>query len=310
MIARPLALLVAIAALAGAVACAPGAWPASRATGLALAPGACGVTVADADDDGLDDGCELALARAFAPALVADRRDCLWSADAGGGRLAGGWLFAAQPIAGGGARIAYMPAYLRDCGWSGAPCLLRERRCGAHAGDSELVLVDVSPASGARVFGARVAGALWTTTGVFLSAHCFGRSDGRCRWYRGSALARFAWVDGVRGGAPVVWVARGKHGGYPTREDCEAGHWAFDSCDGNAATFCFPVRSAAQNAGSRARPAGCVAGTALEPVRADVDPMARECPWDAARPFRGWQRSPDGPPGSSYARYLARFAGL
>ena len=288
-------LLVAVALLAGCAARRDES-PAVDATRW-IAP-ICTSATGDADADGLGDECELALARGFAPLLVVDRRECLWTSDDAGGRLAGGWLYAAQPVGDGRVRIAYLPAYLRDCGWTGAPCLVRERRCGAHAGDSELVLVDVARDSGGR----------WATTGVFLSAHCLGRSDGRCRWYRGDALARFAWVGGVRGGAPVVWVASGKHGGYPTRDDCDAGHWGFDSCDANVAAFRFPVHPA-RNIGSRAHPAGCVSGDAL--AIAGVDPAARECPWDDVRPFRGWQPAGSkGPPGSSYARQLARFAGL
>ncbi len=278
--------------------------PASRAdaaapAGLRVAgwSGACLAARDDADRDGLDDGCELALAAAFAPELVVDRRDCLWT-PAEPGRLAGGYLFVAQP-SGPGVRVAYMPAYFRDCGWSGPVCLLRGRGCSAHAGDSEVVALDLAHDS---------ATGRWRTTGVFLSAHCHGRSAGRCRWYRGAELRAFAWVDGEAAGAPRVWVARGKHGHYPTRASCDAGHWSYDTCDRNDAAARFPVRSARQNVGSRAHPSpdaeGCIATDALPLSAAGADTAATECIWDPTRPFRGWQADRIGAAPTSYARYL------
>jgi hypothetical protein len=300
---RPCHLALTFAALA----CAPARRDAAVAAPIetGLTPGGyaarCTTVDVDLDEDRLDDACELALARAFAPALVVDPRDCLWMPDATTPRLGGGYLFAAEPVPG-GVRIAYMPAYFRDCGWTGAPCLLRGPGCAAHEGDSEIVIVDVAPAARDR----------WTTTGIFLSAHCFGRSDGRCRWYRGDALAAFTWVDGTVGGAPHVFVARGKHGGYPSRESCDGGHWGWDSCDGNDATFRFPVQSETQNVGSRRRPfptaGGCVTSAELALGAARTADGARECAWDGTRPFRGWQAARTGSSPSSYARYLARFA--
>jgi hypothetical protein len=40
---------------------------------------------------------------------------------------------------------------------------------------------------------------------------------------------------------------------------------------------------------------------------AGTAPGARECVWDAARPFRGWQADARGTAPSPYARYLAAF---
>lgn len=246
---------------------------------------------ADADRDGLGDACELALARVFAPELVADADDCLW--DAGARRLDGGYLFAVAPQAAGGARIAYLPAYARDCGWRGGG--------SAHDGDSELVVVDVADVAGS----ARV-------DGIFLSAHCFGRSDGRCRWFRAGALGRFAWRDG---GAPVVWVALAKHAHYPTRAACESGHWRRERCASRdrERRFRFPVAYAAQNVGSRDRPAhaarGCLAGSALPLAIRGANPAARECLWADDAPFRGWRGETRGAPPTSYGLLLGRIAG-
>jgi hypothetical protein len=258
---------------------------------------------ADADADGLSDACEFAIARAFAPELVVDRRDCLWTDAPPAARLGGGYLFAARPVPG-GVRVAYLPAYLRDCGWGGPVCRLRRAGCGAHDGDSELIVVDVARDTAAS--------APWRTTGVFLSAHCFGRSGGRCRWFRGRALDAFAWADGRPYGAPRVWVARGKHAHYPTRRACDRGHWSYDSCDRNTVRVRFPLLAAAQNVGSRARPAapgGCVPAARLA-LGAGTRPGARECVWDASAPFRGWQGAASGPPPTPYAVVLARAAGF
>ena len=301
-VARATAFIALVACLAGICARA-GATPAAAT----LSSGPVGIEVpacahssgdSDSDTDALGDPCELALARAFAPLFVVDRRDCLWTQNADGARLGGAYLFAAQSIDR-GVRLAYLPAYWRDCGWSGAACAIRLGRCGAHAGDSEIVLVDVAPGDAGR----------WATTGVFLSAHCFGRSDGRCRWFRGDELRAFAWAGDTVRGAPRVWVARGKHGGYPTRAACDGGHWGLDSCDGNGESYRFPILSARQNLGSREHPGptadGCLTSASL--AFPGAAPGARECPWDEAQPFRGWQ-SPGAGAASSYARYLARIA--
>ncbi len=302
--ARMLAASLLLAAGA-AWSCAPAGRAPASPPGLALewTPSACAAPAADADGDGLGDACETGLARAFAPLLRIDRRDCSWMAGEAEPRLGGGYLFAAQPVEG-GVRLAYLPAYYRDCGWSGPVCRLRGPRCTAHAGDSEVVLVDVAPGADGR----------WTTTGVFLSAHCFGRSAGRCRWYRGRALDAFAWADGRARGAPVVWVARGKHANYPSRASCDRGHWLQDTCDRNDARARFPVLSARQNVGSRLRPApapgGCVAAEALPLGARGADAGTRECIWSPTSAFRGWQAVPDGADPTGYARYLHHVAGF
>ncbi len=283
-------------------------------TGLAVGwtaadcAGAAGDGAADRDGDALRDDCELALARAFAPELRVDRRDCLWTAPPegarlAGGYLAGGYLYAARPTAA-GVRLAYLPAYARDCGWDGIQCL-KPGGCGAHAGDSELILVDVAfLADGAR----------WRTDGVFLSAHCGGRSAGRCRWFRGDELSALAWTDAGARGAPRVWVARGKHAHYPSRRDCDRGHWGYDSCDGADAAYRFPVVSGAQNVGAADRPLpapdGCRVGAALPLVLPGAAPAAVECLWDPRRPFRGWQPDSAGAGPTSYGRALRTIGGF
>lgn len=261
----------------------------------------------DGDADGMADGCEAALAAAFAPLLLVDEDDCGWDRSVSPARLGGGYLYAVQRAgAAGRVRIAYLPAYHRDCGWKQPVCLLTPWICGGHPGDSEIVVVEVTHDE---------ATGRWASERIFLSAHCRGRSDGRCRWYSGEELEGFRWVDGARRGAPVVWVARGKHGAYPSRDSCDAGHWFYDSCDVHAAEVRFPVLSALQNLGSRTRPfphgAGeeCV-GPGEPGWRSDlVDPDAEECFWSEEAPFRGWQAG-DGDGATPYGRYLREVAGF
>jgi hypothetical protein len=310
LIPRPSRLVTLLIVAVGACVPPPPAGPGAGALGLALSWSAesCRSAVRDRDGDGLDDDCELALAAAFAPELVVDPRDCLW--DSHFGRLGGGYLFAVD-LARDDRRalgIAYLPAYYRDCGWAGPVCMTRGPGCAAHDGDSELVVVEARYDPTAR---------RWVTEGVFLSAHCFGRSDGRCKWYRGADLRRFVWVNDQARGAPRVWVARGKHGNYPSSAECDAGHWYYDSCDGNSTRYRFPVVSATQNIGSRRRPlpepyaalpAGCIAGSRLPLPGRGFDAGTAECFWDSAAPFRGWQRTRVGTAPTPYARVLEHAA--
>jgi hypothetical protein len=263
----------------------------------------CRTPSTDRDEDGVDDECELALAKAFAPELVVDRSDCSWSGSADAARLEGGYLFAVQRAPDGPAvRVAYLPAYYRDCGWSGLACVARGEGCSAHAGDSELMVVQVRPGARTR---------RWVAEAIFLSAHCFGSSGGRCRWYTGGDLRHFRWVDDVRGGAPRVWVAKGKHANYPSRAECDTGHWYYDTCDDNDVVYRFPITSIRQNIGSRRRPlpagdgAGCVKRPPSGPRSSAVNDAALECVWDRRTRFTGWQR--DRPRGGAtpYARVLA-----
>lgn len=266
----------------------------------------CDIARRDRDRDGVDDDCEMALAAAFAPLLVSDPGECNWDGGVNGGRLGGEYLFAVQrDVDRGRMRIAYLPAYYLDCGWSAPVCGVTPWLCDPHVGDSEAMVVQVAYDSTTR---------RWATDALFLSAHCHGRSNRNCRWYGAEDLARFQWVDARPRGAPVVWVASGKHGNYPSREACDRGHWFYDSCDANVARRRFPILSERQNIGSRRRPfmgrhpSGCVAVADLGGTSELPDPAARECPWRPDVRFRGWQRSGGG--STSYARYLreeARF---
>lgn len=142
-----------------------------------------------------------------------------------------------------------------------------------------------------------------------MSAHCFGSSDDDCRWYRGSELNRFDWVDGIDRGAPVVWVSDARNANYPSYAACERGHWRIDSCDRASTPYRFLV-APERNIGSRAvpireegQPAGCVSGRFVEPFdRMIVSADAVECFWLASAPFRGWQGPGAG--ATAYGEYL------
>ena len=258
---------------------------------------------ADSDADGVTDACELSLARGWAPWLLADPADCAWTGGSSERRLAGGYFFAAEALSvdGGAIRIAYLPAYFRDCGWRGIQRVLRLGRANAHAGDSELIIIDV----------VRGADASWRPSAVFLSAHCGGRSGGRCRWFQGSGLGGFHWRGRSNEVRPDVWVARDKHANYPSRRACESGHWLQETCASQPVAYRFPIRSHAQNIGSRRVPAfggmGCVDGGALPIPAAGVLPESSECFWDSRRRFTGWQGAGEGS-ADAYAEILERFA--
>lgn len=176
----------------------------------------CLAPVTDSDGDGLDDGCEMALASAFAPLLMVDTSDCNW--DGGLNRLGGEYYYGVkrrlnnQSII----RIGYLPAYYSDCGSE------------PHTGDSEFILVDVTY---------NTTTTRWTFQGAFLSAHCGAEflsfsSDPDCQfwgheyWDGGSvhdglvSHASGGYVEAIKRGAPIVWVPTGKHGNYYSLDKC------------------------------------------------------------------------------------------
>ena len=245
----------------------------------------------DADSDGLSDDCELAYAGMFAPHLRTAERGCNW--DPQNQRLGGGYYFAVSRIDARTVRVLYLPAYYRDCGWTGFKCALPFTSCAPHSGDSELVAIEIVTGADAHP----------SVQGIFLSAHCFGASDANCRWYRGEELLRFEW----REQAPVVWVAEGRQANYPSASACDAGHWFYDTCDRNTGIYRFPIVRHEQNIGSRAKPVngdGCVDGRQAGWNSTLISAAVVECFWTPARRFTGWQ-SPARGSATPYERYLA-----
>ncbi|MEX2284556.1 MAG: hypothetical protein WEE89_18855 [Gemmatimonadota bacterium] len=248
----------------------------------------------DSDADGLGDACEYALAQRFAPTLVVRSGGCNWDDSVSPARLGGGYFFAVQTV-GSHIRIAYLPAYFRDCGWSGVKCWLPWVDCSPHAGDSELVITDVRFDPADRD---------WKTDAIFLSAHCFGRGSD-CRWYRGDELRAFSFDGDV----PTIWVAEGRQANYPDQNACDRGHSGIDTCDRHDLRYRFPILSRAHNIGSMAVPLGvkgCVRGGQVG--SANVQANADECFWSSETRFRGWQATGNGV--TAYWRYLTEIAGF
>ena len=78
-------------------------------------------------------------------------------------------------------RLLYLPAYYRDCGWTGFKCTLHSASCAPQAsGDSELIAIELSVPDPARP----------AVRGLFRSAHCFG-SDANCQLVPRSGAASF-----------------------------------------------------------------------------------------------------------------------
>ncbi|MGH7461000.1 MAG: hypothetical protein ACREMA_08220 [Longimicrobiales bacterium] len=249
----------------------------------------------DHDGDGLSDECELLLARVFAPELRVSAETCNWDASLSPARPGGEYYFGTQPHGARAVRLIYLPAYYRDCGWTGFKCRLGLTGCSGHSGDSELIAIDLERTSTNR----------WYTTGIFPSAHCFGRSTGNCRWYRETELAAFEWIDRSRSAA-IVWVAAGKNAHYASRAGCDRGHWFYDTCDNNKNSLRYPIASQLQNIGSRMRPVGgdgCVNARNAGWLSRSVDPNTRECLWSEHISFTGWQRPAAGA-ATPYGRYL------
>jgi hypothetical protein len=173
--------------------------------------------------------------------------------------------------------------------------------CDGHAGDSEAIFVEIrlTPHDNR-----------WKTEGIFLSAHCFGRSGGDCRWYRDADLLQFEWQDGV----PVIWVAAGRQANYPTRTACDRGHSSIDTCDRNTLSYRFPTDDARKNIGSaqypQGRDAGCVRPADLGSQSKLHRPDVEECIWSRDRRFRGWQGEQAGAGTTPYGRYLFDIAGF
>jgi hypothetical protein len=265
---------------------------------LSASDTACSTTSPDLDNDGLSDSCELSLAQAFAPQLVVAGSGCNFDTSVSPSRLGGEYYFGVQR-SGDNVRIAYLPAYYRDCGWRGAKCWLPFVDCAPHAGDSELIIIDVGRDDRTQ---------RWRTNAIFLSAHCFGRSDGDCRWYRASELSEFDWVAG----APVVWVAEGRQANYANASACDRGHSFIDTCDQNFVRYRFPIQSQSQNIGSRTHPAGandgCVGPDHIGWKSIMTVAGSIECLWSRARPFRGWQSSAMRGAATPYGRYLDEIA--
>lgn len=248
----------------------------------------------DLDQDGLDDGCELALALAFAPQMsfaYGDdvNREPRWAAQ---------WLDGDPGSY--TVRIAYLHSYWNDMGLpTGAihtACLLGGGgfECGPHAGDSEWIYLDVTYQQVTQhwyVSAARFSAHTWHVPFTLQPDSTLMSSswldDGSGGWYPAPMI-----FPDKRGGFPLVFAADRKHANYPTISYCDA-HGGlvegfrtdFDSCDSQR----YEVRLEVipnRNIGSRHVPfSDCATTTRVD--HPTYTSGKQECYWTAQK-FAGW----------------------
>jgi hypothetical protein len=260
----------------------------------------------DLDKDGVNDGCERAMAAAFAPELVINTFECNF--DRALDRMGGEYLYAVQLViedTGPRYRIVYMPGWYRDCGDPATGF-------GGHGGDSEYIIVDVTYRSldVSRPY-------TWQTLQVFLSAHCGAWNGVDCQWWNAGYWERDGrWVNNVEYGAPVVWVSNSKHANYYSKGKCFTGSYGADDCLNNARTTRYPIAYAWQNVGSNAVPyafelapndyaANGIPAHSGSPMTV---PGLREHFWKTAdADFRGWRGYDGSTPYGKILRDVAAF---
>ncbi|HEU0012848.1 MAG TPA: hypothetical protein VFQ45_04155, partial [Longimicrobium sp.] len=231
----------------------------------------------DVDWDGVTDACELALAQAFAPGLRIAYEDDVWEPSRGlvGGEYYWGvnqaWVSGEWRL-----RIAYLPAYYADGGTvSGG--------FEAHDGDSEYIIEEVAyiPSTGH-----------WELRRVFLSAHCGAPNGLDCQWWAADRWDRYgSYWNGVRRGAPNVWVAEDKHANYYSRWKCGTGSWGVDVCYRHDTVVRFPVTEGFNFGSGAVDLVGTVPGRRGS---AFTRPGDAEKLWRTSGKFYGWQLTRDG----------------
>jgi hypothetical protein len=164
--------------------------------------------ITDSDHDWLDDECEFQLARAFAPAMAISPGDYCpggepyWTAKYFDNQQPYNW--------GAFVRIGYMPGYYQDCGALG------------HAGDSEFMMLAVKYNTTTRH---------WEAWEAYMSAH-EGTFNAASDYTPNPS--RLLLEFPTRSLAyPRVWIARGKHGFYRTRNECDTRALFNDTCPDN-----------------------------------------------------------------------------
>lgn len=258
---------------------APGIFLGSDAPGPGAAGGCFDHAQPDADRDGLSDGCEVALAAAFAPELAYNTSDSLGREER--------WAAIPWTVADGtqGVRLAYLLSYYIDLGTVG--CTDGLVACGGHYGDSEAIWLDLAYDPASRH---------WVLDRAEYSEHADAAVVTRDSAGYPTALEYPVHA----GGYPRAYVARQKHANYATEAMCDAGQFGADECRSNATARVRAGGATAgpgSNLGSRAvRLEDCV--PSVNPVLAG----RTECYW-TVRPFGGWQgREPTADP---YAPKLA-----
>lgn len=232
----------------------------------------------DADQDLLDDDCEYALAKAFAPMLSISTKDACprgepyWSVRYFDDRWNVGW--------GQFVRIGYMPAYYRDCGTT-----------YAHDGDSEFIMLRVG-------FNAKTRH--WELVRGWLSAHSNENQlniNNNSDWVNAPDLE---YPSRVPRSFPRVYVSELKHGNYKSRERCNtAGPINYDDCTWNRDVGRIKVMRSHNIGGYDHQLVNCTRSQNA----IFWDNHVLECFWGGKSDFEGWQGS-TGTGGMAHRSYL------
>jgi hypothetical protein len=243
----------------------PGIFLGAAAPGPGASGGCFDAAQPDTDRNGLSDGCEVALAAAFAPELAYNSTDSVGREER--------WAAMPWTVSDGtrGVRLAYLLSYYIDLGTVG--CTGGLVACGGHYGDSEAIWLDVyfNPTS-----------QHWVLDRAEYSEHA-----GAATFTRDPAGYPTALEYPVHaGGYPRAYVARQKHANYASEAMCDAGQFGSDQCESDASARVLAGAAAAgpgSNLGSRA--------VHLEDCVPSVNAKLAgriECYW-TTRPFDGWQ---------------------
>lgn len=232
----------------------------------------------DVDHDELDDDCEFALAKAFAPTLSLDPYDpCpggepYWAVRYFDDRWKIGW--------GQFVRIGYMPAYYEDCGLT-----------YGHDGDAEFIMLRVG-------FNGKTHH--WELVRGWLSAHSNENQlnvNNNSDWV---TYANFEYPSGVPRSAPRIYVSFRKHANYESRQRCNtAGPINYDDCTRNRDHGRIAVMRSHNVGGYNFYWVNCTASQNALYWENGV----RECFWSGKSDFEGWQGN-TGDGGMPYSKYL------
>ncbi len=213
----------------------------------------------DVDGDDLLDECEFLVASRFAPVLMFDEHEDAPERETY-------WAVKRSDLVDQGLSIFYALGYYQDTGQH------------AHNGDSEFIVMDVGYIDDSR----------WAVRAVVMSAHHGTKFPPGADRTIGTFSPQ--WADTV-GGQPMVWVSRGKHANYKSRDHCNGGfyNWVLsvfrerlDICGDNPRREVVVVRRDGHLGGGGMVLVNC--------TWSQIGPRlpGMECLWDKHRLFRGW----------------------
>lgn len=245
---------------------APGFWLGTGMTGTQCVNG----TQTDADADQLSDFCEKNLANGFAPELWYTQSDDV-------GREPH-WVAKRLGTSGIKARIAYLLSYYNDWGPTTNWCnnnvidLFNREACSGHAGDSELIVLDVGYNSTTEH---------WVVDSAHYSEHG-GYNNYPKNTIKGYPTA--LQYAGVNGGSPRSYVSYQKHANYATEAECDSG--AILGTD-----TCLPQTSSRVQAGGQLNLGSRV--HQFQNCMYSGNPIysgsgRQECYWTDTQKFSGW----------------------